>query len=94
MQINAKINTTEVFNVIATGSQGAHLNIPMDFQLSNPEVADAVFDQTAMTLTLTFKGVGSSDLIETATGTSISTTHSINVADVVVSVDLSPAPAQ
>lgn len=88
MQIQANINTTQVFDVIALGTQGENMTVPMDFALSNPAVADAVFDQQAMTLTLTFKALGTSDLVETATGTMISTTHQVSVTDVVASVDL------
>jgi hypothetical protein len=90
MQIQANINTTQVFDVIALGTQGENMNVPVDFALSNPAVADAVFDQQAMTLTLTFKALGTSDLVETASGTSITTTHQITVVDVVASVDLRP----
>lgn len=88
MQIQANINTTQVFDVVALGTQGENMNVPVDFALSNPAVADAVFDQAAMTLTLTFKALGTSDLVETATGTSISHTHQVSVVDVVASVDL------
>ena len=88
MQIQANINTTQVFDVIVLGSQGENMTVPMDFTLSNPAVADAAFDPAAMTLTLTFKGLGTSDLIETAAGTHVSTTHQITVTDVVASVDL------
>lgn len=88
MQIQAQINTTKVFDVIAKGSQGENMAVPMDFSMSNPEVADFSFDQTSMTLTVAFKALGSSDLVETATGTSVSTSHQITVTDVVVSVDL------
>lgn len=90
MQIKAQIGTTQVFDVIAKGSQGADLNVPMDFALSNPDVADVAFDQAAMLLTVIFKGLGTSDLVETATGTAVSTTHTVEVTDVVVSVDLQP----
>ncbi len=90
MQIQAKLGTTQVFDVIAKGSQGENMNVPMDFVLSNPAVASLSFDQVAMTLTLAFTGLGQSDLTETASGTSITTVHQVEVTDVVVSVDLQP----
>ncbi len=93
MQINATINSTKTFAVIAKGTQGENLNVPMDFTVSNPAVASAAFDQTAMQVTLTFTGVGQADLTETATGTSISNVHQITVTDVVASVDLAEVVA-
>jgi len=93
MQIQAQINTTQVFNVVAIGTQGERMtNVPMDFVLDNPNVADMVFDQNAMTLTLAFKTPGTSNLTETATGTQVSNTHTVTVTDIVASVDLEPQP--
>ena len=92
MQIQAQINTSQVFNVVALGSAGERLNEAVAFSLSNPVVADLAFDQAAMTLTINFKAVGVSDLLETATSVSnVSNLHTLVVTDVVVSVDLQPA---
>ena len=93
MQIQAQVNTNQVFNVVALGTQGERMNVPMDFTLSDPTVADLAFDQAAMTLAISFKKPGTATLTETATGTSISNTHTITVEDVVVSVDLEPQVA-
>lgn len=93
MQIQAQINSTQVFNVVAIGSQGERMtNVPMDFVLDNPAVADLAFDQAAMTLTMTFKALGTSNLTESATGTTVANTHTVTVTDVVASVDLEPQP--
>jgi hypothetical protein len=91
MQIQALINTSQTFNVVALGSAGERLNEAVAFSLSNPAVADLVFDQASMKLTINFKAVGVSDLLETATSVSgVSNIHAIVVNDVVVSVDLQP----
>jgi hypothetical protein len=93
MQIQALVGTSKSFDVIALGRTGAKLKEAVAFTLSNPDVADLVFSEDAMTLTVTFKAVGTSDLLEAATSVpGVSTTHTITVTDVVVSVDLAEIP--
>lgn len=87
MQITAILGSTQAFSVIALGTQGEKLNVPMTFSLSNPAVADIDFNQASMTLTLNFKGLGTSDLVETASN-GVFKTHTVEVTDNVVSVDL------
>jgi hypothetical protein len=92
MQITAILGSTQAFEVIALGTQGEKMNVPVAFSLSNPAVADIDFNQASMTLNLTFKGLGTSDLIETASN-GVTNTHTVEVTDTVASVDLAPITA-
>jgi len=87
MQIQGTIGTSKVFDVTAEGTQGESMNVPVDFTFDAP-VGSAVFDQASMTVTIAFTALGTANLVETATGTSVSTIHTVTVVDAVAKVDL------